>query len=251
MGESRHGHRCSFRGRHRTGPRESVRYGYRGTIVGEAARPGPTPPPVDLAGAPAPGEVLRYMRPIAQAGPGTSRGGGHRQSKGGKARGAGRRGRSSVGPRALGPMAPDAAPPQGEDGDGTGGALSRSGNATPPDSAVGFPPAFAHATVGGAPSLGVAVGPFEPDGGSGGPLVGAMSPRMRPMAFLGSSLMMGLTPGSVLGPKTNRFWPTGRAMPIDRWRPRPVRPLWDAPGVHADGGAVDLFPGPAGGRPHV
>ena len=89
MGESRHGHQCSPRGRHRTGPRENARYGHRGTIVGEASRPGPIPPAVDLAGAPAPGEVLRYMRPIAQAGPGTSRGGGHRQSKGGKARTAG------------------------------------------------------------------------------------------------------------------------------------------------------------------
>ena len=64
------------------------------SIVGEASHPGPAPPAADSAGAPAPGEVLRYMRPIARAVPGTSRGGGHRQSKG-KARGAGHRGRSS------------------------------------------------------------------------------------------------------------------------------------------------------------
>ena len=71
---------------------------------------------MNLAGAPAPGEVLRYMRPTAQAGPGTPRSGGHRQSKGGKAKGTGRRGRSSVGPRAPGPVVPDAAPLSGRVG---------------------------------------------------------------------------------------------------------------------------------------
>ena len=154
MGESRHGHPYFPQGQHRTGPRESVRYGYRGTVVGEASHPGPAPPAADLAGAPAPGGVLRYMRPTAQAGPGTSRGGSHRQSKGGKARGAGRRGRSFVGLRAPGFVVPDAVPLSGGDDDGAGGTLPRPGNATPPDPAADLPPAFAHAAVGGAPCLG-------------------------------------------------------------------------------------------------
>ena len=111
-------------------------------------------------------EVLRYMRPTAQAGPGTSRGGVHRQSKGGKARGAGRRGKSSVGSRAPGPVVPDAVPLLGGDDDGAEGTLPRPANATPLNPAADFPPALAHAAVGGAPSLGVATGPFVADGGS-------------------------------------------------------------------------------------
>ena len=93
-------------------------------------------------------------------------------------------------------MAPDAASPLGEGGNWTGGALPRSWIATLPDTDAGLPPVFAHATDGGASSLGATAGPSRPDGGSGGPLVGVMNPRMRPIAFLASSLMMGLAPGS-------------------------------------------------------
>ena len=150
-------------GQHKIGPRESARYGYKGTIVGEASHPGPTPPAADLAGAPAPREVLRYMRPTAGAGPGTSRGGGHRQNRGGRAAGAGRRGGWSVGPRAAGSMATDAAVPLGESADEAGSVLPRPGDATPPDPDAGFPPVYAHAADGGASGLGVVAGPPGPD----------------------------------------------------------------------------------------
>ena len=58
--------------------------------------------------------------------------------------------------------------------------------------------------------------------------MGAVGPRSKPIAFLGSSLMMGLTPGNVLGPMTSRCWLIGRAMPfVGRWRPRPASLPWD------------------------
>ena len=165
MGESRREHPYFPQGQHRTGPRESARCGYRGTIVGEASHLGPVPPAVDPAGAPAPEEVLRYMRPTAQAGPGTPRSGGHSQSTGGKTKGTGRRGRSSVGSRAPGPVVPDAAPLSGGADAGTGNTPSHPGDATPLDRAADLPSAPAHAAADGAPGRGVAAGPAVVDGG--------------------------------------------------------------------------------------
>ena len=111
MGESGCGYLFVPFGLHRAGPREGARYGHRGTIVGEASHPGLVPP-ADLLGAAAPGEVLRYMRPTAGAGPVLSRGGGHRQRKGGRASGSGRRGRSSLGARGTPPARPGGVSPR-------------------------------------------------------------------------------------------------------------------------------------------
>ena len=57
MSESRHGHPYSPLGQHKNGPRESARYGYKGTILGDASHPGPAPPATDMAGTPAPGSA--------------------------------------------------------------------------------------------------------------------------------------------------------------------------------------------------
>ena len=132
-------------GLHRAGPREGARYGYRGVIVGEASHLGPVPTPADLSGAASPGEVLRYMRPTAGAGIGPSRGGGHRQGKGGRASGLGRRGRSSMGARADPPVP---ASPPGGDVDLAGGPSARPGGPTPQD--LGADPPLVYAPASGA-----------------------------------------------------------------------------------------------------
>ena len=80
------------------------------------------------------------MRPTAGAGLGPSRGGGHRQGKGGRASGSGRRGRSSVGSR-VDPPVP--ATPPGGDIDGIGGAFPRLGSATPRNLGAGSPLVYA------------------------------------------------------------------------------------------------------------
>ena len=228
MGESGRGHRCSPRGRHRAGPRESARYGYRGTIVGEASHPGHAPPAADLAGAPAPGEVLRYMRPTAGAGPGTSRGGGHRQSRGGRAAGAGRRGRSSVEPHAAGSMATDAVLLPGVALMGLGVCFPGRGmprRRTP--MLVSRRSMPMRLTV--APrASGWLLAPPGPTTSWRRTLVGALDPLMGLMASLAPPLTVGLMPGGSPEPKTNRFSPAGGAIPPARWRPRPTRPRWDA-----------------------
>ena len=68
MGRSGGEGSCAPYGPQRAGPRERVRYGYRGVIVGEASHPGPVPAPADHSGVASTGEVRRYMRPTAGGG---------------------------------------------------------------------------------------------------------------------------------------------------------------------------------------
>ena len=153
MGKPGSGYWCAPFGLQRAGPREGARYGYRGVIVGEASHPGPVPTPADLSGAASSGEVLRYMRPTAGGGIGPSRGGGHRQGKGGRASGSGRRGRSSVGARAD---PPTPTTPPGGDIDGAGEPSTRPEGATPRDLGTGPPLVYAPLGGVGPPAVDVA-----------------------------------------------------------------------------------------------
>ena len=144
MGKPGSGYWCAPIGLQRAGPREGARYGHRGVIVGETSHPGHAPTPADLSGAASPGKVLRYMRPTAGGGIGPSRGGGHRQGKGGRASGSGRRGKSSVGARAD-PSTPTT--PPGGDIDGAGESSTRPEGATP--RGLGTGPPLVYAPLGG------------------------------------------------------------------------------------------------------
>ena len=142
MGESGCVYWCAPFSLHRAGPREGACYGYGGVIVGEASHLWPVPPPADLSGAASPGEVLRYMRLTAGARLGPSRGGGHRQGKGG-----GLRGLADAVDHLWGPVRirRSRLPPPGGDVGVTGDTSPRPDGATLQDLGTGSPLVYAPA----------------------------------------------------------------------------------------------------------
>ena len=148
------------------------------------------------------------MRPTAGAGPGLSRGGGHRQGRGGRAPGAGRRGRSSVGAHATVPGA--AGPPSSRRV-----MLARLG-ACPPDLRVPRPWARVPGPRWPTPVL-LAPGPPP----TARLLVGLMASPVPPLA---TNLMS----RNSRGLRTSHFWPLVVRVRPARWTPTLAGPRWDA-----------------------
>ena len=155
-----------------------------------------------------PRELLRYMRLTGGAGPGLSRGGGHRQGSGGRALGAGRRGRSSVGARAAVPVAVD--PPSSR-----GVMLARLGVCLP---GLRVPRPWARMpSPRWSTPVWLAAGPLP----TAWLLVGVIAFPVPPLAM---RLMSKDSPG----PRTSRFSPPAGRVPPVRWMPTLTGCRWGA-----------------------